>query len=136
MLDIKFLRQNVDLVRRKMLERGHEILVGAFTDLDTKRRDILQAVESLRNERNDASKQIGERKKLKEDTSSIIAEMGDVSNRIRELEETLKRIEEDLDAMMLTIPNIPHESVACGKSADDNPVIREWRQKPDFDFVH
>jgi len=134
-LDIKFLRQNVELVRRKMFERGHEILLGAFTDLDTRRRDVLQAVEALRNERNEASKQIGERKKHKEDASSLIAEMGNVSTRIRELEETLRKIEEDLDVMMLTIPNIPHDSVACGKSADDNPVIREWGRKPDFDFT-
>jgi seryl-tRNA synthetase len=134
-LDIKFLRQNLDLVRRKMLERGHEIVVSAFTDLDTRRRDILQAVETLRNERNEASKQIGERKKRKEDASSLIADMVAVSNRISEWEEMLKKIEEDLDAMMLTIPNIPHESVACGKSSDDNPVIREWGQKPDFDFT-
>jgi len=135
MLDIKFLRQNVDLVRRKMRERGQEIDLDAFTGLDATRRDILQEVEALRNERNQASRVIGERKKLKEDASSIIARMAEVSSRIRELEESLKKVEEDLDAMMMTIPNIPHESVACGTSSEDNPVIREWGQKPRFDFT-
>jgi seryl-tRNA synthetase len=135
MLDIKFLRQNVDLVRRKMRERGQEIDLDAFTGMDATRRDILQEVEALRNERNQASRVIGERKKLKEDASSIIARMAEVSSRIRELEESLKKVEEGLDAMMMTIPNIPHESVTCGTSSEDNPVIREWGQKPRFDFT-
>ena len=134
MLDIKFVRQNMDLVRKKMLERGHGINLNAFTDLDTKRRDILQEVESLRNERNQASKEIGERKKRKEDASSIIAKMGEVSNRIKELDESLKQVEEDFQQMMLVIPNLPHESVAYGTSSEDNPVIRKWGETPRFDF--
>jgi seryl-tRNA synthetase len=134
MLDIKFVRQNMDLVRRKMLERGQKIDLGAFTDLDTKRRDILQEVESLRNERNQASKEIGEKKKSKEDASSIIAKMGEVSSRIKELDDSLKQIEEELQQMMLIIPNIPHESVTYGTGSEDNPVIRVWGEKPDFDF--
>ncbi len=135
MLDIKFLRQNVELVRQKMRERGQEIDLDAFVSLDAARRDILQEVETLRNERNQASKEIGEKKKLREDASPIIARMADVSTRIRELEESLKRVEENLDAMMMTIPNLPHESVACGTSFEDNPVIREWGHKPRFDFT-
>jgi seryl-tRNA synthetase len=134
-LDIKFLRHNVDLVRRKMRERGQEIDLDAFAGLDATRRDILQGVEALRNERNQASREIGEKKKLKEDASSIIARMAEVSSRIRELEESLKKAEEDLDTMIMTMPNIPHESVACGTSSEDNPVVREWGQKPCFDFA-
>jgi seryl-tRNA synthetase len=135
MLDIKFLRQNVDLVRQKMRERGQEIDLDAFTGLDAARRNILQEVESLRNDRNQASKEIGEKKKRREDASSIIARMSEVSSRIRELEESLKKAEEDIDAMMMTLPNIPHESVACGTSSEDNPVVREWGQKPRLDFT-
>jgi seryl-tRNA synthetase len=135
MLDIKFLRQNLDFVRRKMEERGQAIDLGAFADLDNERRNMLQQVESLRNERNQASKEIGERKKRNEDASSIIARMGDVSSRIKELEEALKKVEEDLEAMALVIPNIPHESVAYGSGSDDNPVISQWGDKPPFDFT-
>ena len=135
MLDIKFLRQNVDFVRQKMQDRGQEIDLSAFTELDAKRRDILQAAEALRNERNLASKEIGERKKRKEDASSIITTMGEVSGKIRELEEDLKKIEEQLEAIMLTIPNIPHESVVVGTSSEDNPVIRQWGEKPHFNFA-
>ena len=135
MLDIKFLRQNMDLVRRKMLERGQGVDLDAFAGLDARRRDILQEVETLRNERNQASKEIGERKKRREDASSIIARMTDVSGRIKELEEALKQVEEDLQAMMLIIPNLPHESVAYGTRSEDNPVIQEWGEKPSFDFT-
>ena len=135
MLDIKFLRQNIDFVRKKMLERGQHINLDAFTALEVKRRDILQEVEALRNERNTASKEIGERKKKKEDASEIIARMSEVSDRIKELDESLKKMEEDLRDIIMVIPNVPHESVASGTSSDDNPVIRLWGEKPQFDFA-
>jgi len=134
MLDIKFLRQNLDLVRKKMLERGQEIDFGVFTGLDEKRRTILQEVEVLRSERNTVSKEIGEKKKRKEDASAIIAKMGEVSTRIKALEDALKQAEEDLQNLMLTIPNLPHESVVCGTGSADNPVVRSWGGKPSFDF--
>ncbi|MGZ6210336.1 MAG: serine--tRNA ligase, partial [Syntrophales bacterium] len=135
MLDIKFLRQNIDFVRKKMLERGQEINLEAFAELDEKRRRVLQEVETLRNERNTASKEIGERKKKKEDASEIIARMSQVSNRIKELDESLKKIEEDLGAILMVIPNVPHESVAYGVSSEDNPVVRVWGEKPQFAFT-
>ena len=135
MLDIKFLRQNIDFVRKKMLERGQRINLDAFTALEVKRRDILQEVEALRNERNTASKEIGERKKKKEDASEIIARMSEVSDRIKELDESLKKMEEDLRDIIMVIPNVPHESVTSGTSSDDNPVIRLWGEKPQFDFA-
>ncbi|HVO64878.1 MAG TPA: serine--tRNA ligase [Syntrophales bacterium] len=135
MLDIKFLRQNIDFVRKKMLERGQEVNLNAFIALDEKRRSVLQEVETLRNERNTASKEIGEKKKRKEDASEIIARMSDVSNRIKELDESLKKIEEDLGNILMVIPNVPHESVEYGTSSEDNPVIRVWGEKPRFDFT-
>jgi seryl-tRNA synthetase len=91
-------------------------------------------VEILRNERNTASKEIGERKKNKKDASDLITRMGVVSDRIKELDEYLKKIEEDLHNVLMVIPNIPHESVAYGTSSDDNPVVRVWGEKPQFDF--
>lgn len=135
MLDIKFLRQNVDLVKRKLAERGQDIDVDAFVRTDAKRRDILQEVESLRNERNAVSKQVGERKKRKEDAQDLIDRMGTVSARIRELEDGLKVTEENLQSLLMTIPNIPHESVVCGADSADNPEIRVWGAKPVFDFT-
>ncbi len=135
MLDIKFLRENLDFVRRKMLERGQEIDLDRFAALEAKRRNILQEVESLRSERNQASKEIGRKKAGKEDASAIIARMAEVSARIKELDELLKETEEDLRNFVMTIPNIPHESVVYGTSSEDNPVIRAWGEKPAFDFI-
>lgn len=134
MLDIKYLRQNVEFVRRKMLERGQEMEFGPFIAMDAKRLDILHEVELLRNERNTASKEIGEKKQRKEDASALIARMGEVSTRIRELDEGLKKTEAELNEMGMIIPNIPHESVAYGTSSEDNPIVRTWGEKKLFDF--
>ena len=134
MLDIKYLRQNVEFVRRKMLERGQEMDFGPFIAMDAKRLDILHEVELIRNERNTASKEIGEKKQRKEDASALIARMGEVSTRIRELDEALKKTEAELNEMGMIIPNIPHESVAYGTSSEDNPIVRTWGEKKLFDF--
>ncbi|HOX94901.1 MAG TPA: serine--tRNA ligase, partial [Syntrophales bacterium] len=134
MLDMKFLRDNLDLVRKKMLERGKEIDLDLFASLDRKRRDILQEVETLRSERNKVSKEIGARKKNKEDASDLISRMGSVSDRIKQLEGDLEKTEEDLRNFMMVIPNIQHESVAYGTGPEDNPVVRHWGEKPKFDF--
>jgi seryl-tRNA synthetase len=133
-LDIKYLRQNIDTVAVKLRERGQAMNLDNFIALDAKRRDIIQEVEGLRSERNAVSKQIGEKKKNKEDASEIIARMGAVSDRIKQLDEALKQTDEELDAIVMTIPNVPHASVVCGKGAEDNPVIRTWGEKPLFTF--
>jgi seryl-tRNA synthetase len=135
MLDIKFLRQNIELVRKKLSERGQDIDLDQFIALDAKRRDILQDVEGLRNERNTVSKEVGERKKKKQDASDLIARMADVSARIKELDETLKATDDALQGIVMTIPNMPHESVVFGKGSEDNPVIRYWGEKPKFAFT-
>jgi len=135
MLDIKYLRQNIDFVAGKLSERGQEINLERFIALDEKRRDIIREVEALRNERNNVSKMIGERKKNRQDATEIIARMGEVSNRIKELDETQKQADEELQQILMTLPNVPHESVVRGKGAEDNPVIRVWGEKPQFSFA-
>jgi len=134
MLDIKFIRENIDLVRAKLEERGDAIDLDQFSAIDQKRRDILQEVETLRSDRNSVSKEIGKRKKNGEDASGLITEMGSVSSRIKELDESLKKTEELLNGLIMTIPNIPHESVVCGTGDEDNLVVRKWGKKPQFDF--
>jgi seryl-tRNA synthetase len=134
MLDIKFLRQNIELVRKKMADRGQAIDFDRFTARDEQRRNILMEVETLRNERNTVSKEVGELKKKKADASTLIAKMSDVSTRIKELDERLKVTEEELNAFVLTVPNMPHESVPFGHGSEDNPVVRSWGEKPAFSF--
>ena len=135
MLDVKFIRQNADFVRRKMEERGQSVYLDRFTSLDAKRRELLQEVESLRSERNKVSKNIGEKKKAREDVSGLMSRMSWVSARIKELDESLKQTEEKLNSVLLTIPNIPHESVLSGTCSEDNPVVRQWGEKPAFTFA-
>ncbi|MBU1745032.1 MAG: serine--tRNA ligase [Proteobacteria bacterium] len=135
MLDIKYLRQNIDFVSEKMRERGQDMNLESFIALDAGRREIIREVEGLRGERNAVSKQIGEKKKNGEDATDIIVRMGLVSARIRELDEALKKTDEDLDAILMTIPNLPHESVVCGTGVGDNPVVRVWGEKPQFSFT-
>lgn len=135
MLDIKYLRQNIDFVAGKLRERGQEIHLERFIALDEKRRDIIREVEALRSERNNVSKMIGERKKNRQDATEIIERMGEVSNRIKELDESQKQVDEEIRQILMTLPNVPHESVVCGKGAEDNPVIRVWGEKPQFSFT-
>jgi seryl-tRNA synthetase len=134
MLDIKYLRQNIDIVVGKMRERGQEMNLERFIALDAKRRDVIQEVEGLRSERNTVSKQIGQKKKTGEDAAELIARMTDVSSRIKELDEGLAQTDEELQAILMTIPNIPHASVVRGTCAEDNPVVRVWGEKPPFQF--
>lgn len=135
MLDIRFVRENLDLVRRKMLERGKEVDFDLFVSLETKRRDLLQEVENLRSDRNRVSKEIGKKKQQKEDASDLIARMGEVSTRIKELDEERKDTESRLQDFMMMIPNIFHDSVVYGTGSEDNPVVRTWGGKPVMKFV-
>ena len=135
MLDVKFIRNNLDFVRRKMAERQVSVDLDRFSRLDAVRRDLLQEVETLRNERNTVSKAIGERKKNREEATALLARMAEVSTRIKELDESLRNIEAELSGFALTIPNIPHEAVVCGAGAEDNPVLRTWGEKPSFQFA-
>ena len=122
MLDIKYLRQNIEIVRKKMDERGQTIDFDRFLEVDAKRRDILQSVETLRNERNDASKAIGELKKKKQDASELIEKMSQVSGKIKDYDEILRVTEEELNAFVMIVPNIQHESVPMGSGSEDNAV--------------
>ncbi|MCD6153425.1 MAG: serine--tRNA ligase [Syntrophobacterales bacterium] len=134
MLDIKFVRENIDLVRKKMDERGQNINLDKFAELDRQKRCTLQEVEILRSERNKVSREIGKRKQNKEDSSDLIAKMVEVSGRIKQLDETLKETESNLQDLIMIIPNIPHKSVVYGTGEEDNPVVRTWGKKPEFDF--
>ncbi len=134
MLDIKYLRQNIEFVALKMAQRGQGMNFERFALLDSHRREILQEVEWLRSERNLVSRQIGEKKKKGENADEIIAKMGDVSTRIKALEQDLKKTDGDIEQIMMTIPNIPHESVVNGVDSNDNPIVRVWGEKPEFAF--
>lgn len=134
MLDMKFVRENIELVQKAMQKRGKEVNLGEFKDLDNRRREILFEVEQLKAHRNTVSKKIGEYKRSGQDASEIIKEMGKVSNQIKSMDEELKEIEPRMKEILLGIPNIPHESVPIGKDDTDNVVLRTWGEPRQFDF--
>jgi seryl-tRNA synthetase len=134
MLDIKFVRTHLDLVTDMLKDRGYDLDLSRFQSLDKKRRSILTGLEELRYRRNRVSDQIADMKKGGEDTSSIITEMKAVSKEIKEMETELPEVMDQLNMLLMFIPNIPHESVVVGKDSDDNPVVKNWGKIRDFDF--
>ena len=134
MLDLKFVREHWEEVKERIGRRGQAIDWDTFARLDSERREILQETESLRAQRNQVSELIAEQKRKREDASSKIAQMKEVSSRIKELEAGLNAMEENLRGLLLVIPNIPHESVVFGREGTDNPEMRRWGKIPEFSF--
>lgn len=134
MLDLSFMRDHLDLVRLKMQQRGTDVALDEFEQLDRERRRLIVGSETLRNLRNRANDEITALKKQKQDASPKIAEMKEVSARIKALDEQLKACDEKLRAIQLTVPNIPHTSVPVGTDAAANAEVRVVGQKPSFDF--
>ncbi len=126
MLDIKRIRENPDLIRQGIANKNEKDRVQEILDLDVRRRAIIQDVEALKNTRNVVSQEIANLKKNKENADDKIAEMKVVSDKIQELDKDLGAIEEQMNEIVLYVPNMVHESVPVGKSAADNKEVRRW----------
>ena len=135
MLDIRFIRDNRDTVESMLKHRGYDSNLQSILTLDQKRREAIQEVESLKHERKVVSDQIAQMKKNGEDASPIISRMRQVSKRIKELDGKLGEAEEEIQRMLLLIPNVPHESVPVGKDENDNPVVKRWGEISQFPFT-
>lgn len=138
MLDIKVIREKPDWARRRLADRGagDEAKIDEVLALDEQRRKLLAEVEALKAQRNRASKEIGAlmgQKKLAE-AEAHKRETREIGDRITALDQQVSGSEQSRDQLLLRIPNLPHESVVTGKSADDNPVIRVWGEPPQFAF--
>ncbi|MCT4545054.1 MAG: serine--tRNA ligase [Vallitalea sp.] len=134
MLDIKMLRNNFDQVKKALENRKEDFDLDSFVKLDTNRRELLQEVESLKNKQNTVSKQIPIMKKEGKDTTEVLKEMKELSNKVKEIDSRVKEVDNDLYNLMLTIPNIPHESVPEGDTDEDNVEIRKWGNVREFNF--
>jgi seryl-tRNA synthetase len=134
MLDLKLMQKNPDTVRESLEKRGSKIDVQEFTDLDAKRKELIAEVEALKAEKNKVGPEIAKRKKAGEDASDLLKKMGEVSSRTKELDRELVEVQAQQKEWMMSVPNIPHESVPLGASEEDNPVLRYWGDKPEFDF--
>ncbi len=135
MLDIKRVRANFDEVKEKLSKRGEDLSdFDKFGGLDEKRRDLIAKVELLKAERNEVSQRVAEMKRNKENADDVIARMRAVGDEIKGLDEELHKVEEELDYIMMRVPNIPHDSVPVGDSEDDNVEVRTWGELPEFAF--
>ena len=135
MFDVKLLRNEWERVKQAMIDRGNSTEdIERFTGLDTKRRELLQESERLKNRRNVVSQEVAVKKRNGENADALIAEMREVGDRIKSLDDEIRQLEEQLNQILLMIPNMPHESVPIGASADDNVEVRKVGEPPSFSF--
>lgn len=136
MLDVKFVRENLDDVVKAMEARNFEFDKAAFKKLDENRRKFIAQEEELQANRNAQSKSIGalmsqgkkdEAEKAKEEVRKINEKLEDISAK-------REKVEEDLKNLMMSVPNIPHESIPVGADENDNPEIRKWGEPTKFNF--
>ena len=134
MLDLAYVRGHLDTIEQMARDRGITLDLAPFRTIDAERRQLITATDHLKAERNKASDEIVRLKKAGQDASAILARMKDVSDEIKRADERINELDEQLRQFLLTVPNIPHASVPCGKSAADNVEVRRWGAPPKFDF--
>ena len=134
MLDIKLIRENPEKVKDALAKRKAEDRVDEVLRLDQERRDILYRTEQLKSQQNTVTKQIPQLKKEGKDVAPIFAEMKKLSDEIKELDAKIRDTEQEIEKIMLTIPNIPHESVPMGDTDEDNVEVRRFMEPTSFDF--
>jgi len=134
MIDIKVLRNEPEKVQRAFLKRREKFDVEGLLELDDKRKETIYKAEQLKNQQNTVSKQIPMLKKEGKDVAPIFEEMKKISDEIKELDAIVRDLDEQIEKIMLTIPNIPNETVPEGETDEDNIEIRKWGEPTKFDF--
>ena len=135
MLDIQLLRTDLDRIAQRLGARGMTLPVEDFQRLEAARKDVQTRTQELQNRRNAISKQIGEAKRRGEDASAVMAQAAALPEELKQLESELEAIQGSLNDLLLGIPNVPHESVPTGRSADDNVEVRRVGEPRRFDFA-
>ncbi|HBF34681.1 TPA: serine--tRNA ligase [Candidatus Sumerlaeota bacterium] len=138
MLDIRLFRENIELVKKGLVaKKADPAIADKVIELDARRREITFRAETLKKERNDSSKEVGQLMKsgAKDDAERIKARVRDIGDEITKVDAALAEIESLQNDLLLRIPNLPHESAPVGTSEDDNVVKGEWGTKPTFSFV-
>ncbi|WP_026688769.1 serine--tRNA ligase [Alteribacter aurantiacus] len=135
MLDVKLLRKDFENIKEKLAHRNEDISdLDRFEELDVTRRELIQKTEELKGRRNTVSQEVSQLKREKKDADHLIKEMKEVSTTIKELDDKLRTVDQELEQLLLTIPNIPHESVPVGADEDDNQEARKWGEIPNFTY--
>lgn len=134
MLDMKYIRENLDETESRLRTRGGESYLGGFRELDDRRRMLLKDAETLKALRNSVSDEIG-RTKDKSQVQDKIVEMREVSQKIKGLDEELNQVDEQLQSFLLTVPNLPHDETPIGTSENDNVLVRSWGEPQQLPFA-
>ena len=135
MLDLAYVRDNLPIIEEMLRRRGQDPAVLArFRETDTKRRELITQSETLKAQRNRASEEIARLKKAGQDASGQMAETKKLREQGEALEKQATEIDQELRTLLAGIPNVPHESVPVGRSADDNQEVRKWGTQPQFNF--
>src|SRR4030042_3244936 len=132
MLDIKLLRDNPDLVRQALEKRGESAPLDQIMSLDEQRRQFLHEMETLRAQRNEVSKELGN---MADKPPQLIADMRNLGEKITSLEAEICRVESELEDLLLRLPNIPASDVPVGKDSEDNIIVRSWGEPAGFSFT-
>jgi seryl-tRNA synthetase len=137
MLDINFVRDNLPRVEEMLRRRGTDpaAVLKDFRDLDVQRRQAITEAETMKAQRNKASEDIAKLKKAGQDATAAIAQTKDLREQIQGLEKTAADLDSRLQDILAGIPNLPHESVPVGHSAEENVEVRRWGAPPTFDFT-
>jgi seryl-tRNA synthetase len=133
MLDLKFIRENLNLVKQSLSERNLNLDLDALIKIDESRRKKLTQLEELRAKKNKANDEISALLKQKKDAKTVISSMKEISAGIDRFEDELKELDTQLDKILLTIPNIPHPSIPRGNAAN-NKIVRSWGKPPELNF--
>jgi len=134
MLDPKIIKEKPQIIRDMLKARSVEFNFDELIDSDQKRREFILKTDELRKKKNQIASTISQKKKSGEDTSSILAEMKNISEELTKLEASQEEIEKKYSSLALTIPNLIHESVPIGKDETANREIKKWGKIPEFDF--
>jgi len=137
MLDLNFVRDNIPKIEQMLRNRGMnpDTVLKDFRTIDTQRRQAIQSAETVRAERNRLSAEIPKMQKAGQDASQLISDAKDMRVQIQELEKASQEYDASMSEVLVSIPNVPHESVPVGKSAEDNVEVRRWGAPPKFDFT-
>jgi seryl-tRNA synthetase len=134
MLDLKYIRENLEEAERRLRTRGGDSYLDGFRDLDNRRLTLLRESETLKALRNTVSDEIA-RIKDKSQAQDKILKMREVSQRIKGMDEELKQVDEELSGFLLTVPNLPDPSTPLGASENDNVLVRSWGEPGNYSFT-
>lgn len=134
MLDLRYIRENVEEIRKSLEARKSNFELDRLLEIDKKRREILVEVEALKKERNDSSAIIGKYKREGKNVQELLDNMQEVGDKIKKYDDELISIEEELNILLYTIPNKLHPTTPIGNDEDDNVEIRKWGEPRKFDF--